>query len=44
MSFWQLQAAVIGVHRANAPDDENAPPPAPSPDDLMAALESSLVH
>lgn len=43
MSFWQFQAAIIGVHRANSPDDENSPAP-PLPDDLMAALESSLVH
>lgn len=44
MSFWQFQAAIIGVHRANTPDDENAPLPPPSVDDLMAALDSSLVH
>jgi hypothetical protein len=44
MSFWQLQAAIIGVHRANNPDDENTPLPPPSPDELMAALEGSLVH
>lgn len=44
MSFWQFQAAIIGVHRANSPDEENAPPAAPSPDELMTALQTSLVH
>lgn len=43
MSFWQFQAAIIGVHRANSPDEANSSPP-PSPNDLMSALESSLVH
>lgn len=42
MSFWQFQAAVIGVHRANSPEDETAT--APMPGDLLAALANSRVH
>lgn len=45
MSFWQFQAAVIGVHRANSPEDESTT--APSPEQFEKALEfaaSQQVH
>lgn len=42
MSFWQFQAAVIGVHKANTPAEGAVA--APSADEFEAALERSLVH
>lgn len=43
MSLWQFQAAVLGVHDANTPADDQSVS-APSVDDLAAALQSSMVN